>query len=310
MVAAAESTLAEIRRGLAWRKQLDKVFVIVGLLVLFACLGLLALLFLDLVHQGASRFGWDFIMNFPSRKAERAGILSAWVGTSLIMFVTALVALPVGVAAAIYLEEYATKNWFTGIIEINVTNLAGVPSIVYGLLALGLFVYTFGFGQSILSAGLTLALLILPIVIVATRESLRAVPKAIREAAYGLGATRWEVTKDHVLPYSTGGILTGLILGLSRAIGETAPIITIGALSFIAFLPPSPVGSEFPFLNFEWLKSGFTAMPIQMFNWVSRPDQAFQANSAAAGAILLAMTLLMNAVAIWIRYRFRKKINW
>jgi phosphate transport system permease protein len=310
MATAAELTLAEIRHGLAWRKQLDKIFVVVGLLVLLVCLGLLALLFFDLVRQGASRFGWDFVMNFPSRKAERAGILSAWVGTSLIMFVTALVSLPVGVAAAIYLEEYATKNWFTGVIEINVTNLAGVPSIVYGLLALGLFVYTFGFGQSILSAGLTLALLILPIVIVATRESLRAVPKAIREAAYGLGATRWEVTKDHVLPYSTGGILTGLILGLSRAIGETAPIITIGALSFIAFLPPSPVGPQFPFLNFEWLKSGFTAMPIQMFNWVSRPDQAFQANSAAAGAILLAMTLMMNAVAIWIRYRFRKKINW
>jgi phosphate transport system permease protein len=226
------------------------------------------------------------------------------------MFVTALVSLPIGVMAAIYLEEYAPKNWMTGIIEINVTNLAGVPSIVYGLLALGLFVYTFGFGQSILSAGLTLALLILPIVVVATRESVRAVPKAIREAAYGLGATRWEVTKDHVLPYSTGGILTGLILGLSRAIGETAPIITIGALSFIAFLPPSPVSGTFPFLSFEWLKSGFTAMPIQMFNWVSRPDQAFQANAAAAGAILLAMTLAMNGVAIWIRYRFRKKINW
>jgi phosphate transport system permease protein len=226
------------------------------------------------------------------------------------MFVTALVALPVGVAAAIYLEEYAPKNWLTGMIEINVTNLAGVPSIVYGLLALGLFVYQFGLGQSVLSAGLTLALLILPIVIVATRESLRAVPKAIREAAYGLGATRWEVCKDHVLPYSTGGILTGLILGLSRAIGETAPLITIGALSFIAFLPPSPVSAEFPFLNFEWLRSAYTAMPIQMFNWVSRPDQAFQANAAAAGAILLGMTLFMNALAIWIRYRFRKRINW
>ena len=310
MATAAEATLAEIRKGLSWRKRLDKIFVIVGLLVLFACLGLLATLFLDLVHRGGARFGWDFIMNFPSRKAVRAGILSAWVGTSLIMLVTALSALPVGVAAAIYLEEYAKKNWLTGIVEINVTNLAGVPSIVYGLLALGLFVYKFGFGQSILSAGLTLGLLILPIVIVATRESLRAVPKAIREAAYGLGATRWEVTRDHVLPYSTGGILTGLILGLSRAIGETAPIITIGALSFIAFLPPSPVGSEFPFLSFGWLKSEFTAMPIQMFNWISRPDQAFQANAAAAGAILLAMTLLMNAVAIWIRYRFRKKINW
>jgi phosphate transport system permease protein len=226
------------------------------------------------------------------------------------MLVTAVCAVPVGVAAAIYLEEYAPKNWFTAIIEINVTNLAGVPSIVYGLLALGLFVYQFDLGQSIAAAGLTLALLILPIVIVATRESIRSVPKAIREAAYGLGATRWEVTKDHVLPYSTGGILTGMILGLSRAIGETAPIITIGALSFIAFLPQSPIQSEFPFLSFHWLKDPFTAMPIQMFNWVSRPDQAFQANAAAAGAILLGMTLIMNGLAIWIRYRFRKKINW
>jgi phosphate transport system permease protein len=310
MAATAQLTLEEIRRGLSWRKQLDKVFIAIGLAILFGCLAILAILFLDLVRDGAPRFGWEFFTNFPSRKAERAGILSAAVGTSLIMLVTALVALPVGVAAAIYLEEYAPKNWFTGIIEINVTNLAGVPSIVYGLLALGLFVYQFNLGQSVLTAGLTLALLILPIVIVATRESLRAVPKAIREAAYGLGATRWEVTKDHVLPYSTGGILTGLILGLSRAIGETAPIITIGALAFIAFLPPSPISGQFPFVNFEWLRSEFTAMPIQIFNWVSRPDQAFQANAAAASAILLGMTLAMNAVAIWIRYRFRKKINW
>ncbi len=299
-----------IRSGLSRRKMLDKVFVIVGLVLMLACLGILAVLFLDLVIDGSARFGWDFFTNFPSRRAARAGILGAWVGTSLIMLVTAFCAVPVGVAAAIYLEEYAPKNWFTAIIEINVTNLAGVPSIVYGLLALGLFVYQFGLGQSIAAAGLTLALLILPIVIVATRESIRAVPKSIREAAYGLGATRWEVTKDHVLPYSTGGILTGMILGLSRAIGETAPIITIGALSFIAFLPSSPITSEFPFISFQWLNDPFTAMPIQMFNWVSRPDQAFQANAAAAGAILLGMTLLMNAVAIWIRYRFRKKINW
>lgn len=299
-----------IRTGLSRRKMLDQVFVIVGLVLMFACLGILAVLFMNLVLDGSERFGWDFFTNFPSRRAERAGILGAWVGTSLIMLVTAFCAVPVGVAAAIYLEEYAPKNWFTAIIEINVTNLAGVPSIVYGLLALGLFVYQFGLGQSIAAAGLTLALLILPIVIVATRESIRAVPKSIREAAYGLGATRWEVTKDHVLPYSTGGILTGMILGLSRAIGETAPIITIGALSFIAFLPSSPITSEFPFISFQWLNDPFTAMPIQMFNWVSRPDQKFQANAAAAGAILLGMTLLMNAVAIWIRYRFRKKINW
>jgi phosphate transport system permease protein len=313
MVARAASPTFDaesLRRGLTQRKVMDQVFVIVGLVVMLGCLAVLAILFIDLVREGADRFTWDFFSNFASRRAERAGILAAWVGTSLIMLVTALCAVPVGVAAAIYLEEYAPKNWMTAIIEINVTNLAGVPSIVYGLLALGLFVYQFDLGQSIAAAGLTLALLILPIVIVATRESIRSVPKAIREAAYGLGATRWEVTKDHVLPYSTGGILTGMILGLSRAIGETAPIITIGALSFIAFLPTSPVQSEFPFLSLAWLNDPFTAMPIQMFNWVSRPDQAFQANAAAAGAILLGMTLTMNAVAIWIRYRFRKKINW
>jgi phosphate transport system permease protein len=308
--AAAYLTSEALRRGLSRRKVLDQVFVLAGLIVMIACLAVLAILFIDLVRDGADRFNLDFLTNFASRRAERAGILAAWVGTSLIMLVTAVCAVPVGVAAAIYLEEYAPKNWFTAIIEINVTNLAGVPSIVYGLLALGLFVYQFDLGQSIAAAGLTLALLILPIVIVATRESIRSVPKAIREAAYGLGATRWEVTKDHVLPYSTGGILTGMILGLSRAIGETAPIITIGALSFIAFLPQSPVQSEFPFVSFAWLNDPFTAMPIQMFNWVSRPDQAFQANAAAAGAILLGMTLIMNGLAIWIRYRFRKKINW
>jgi phosphate transport system permease protein len=226
------------------------------------------------------------------------------------MLVTVVVSMPVGVAAAIYLEEYAAKNWIAEVIEINVRNLAGVPSIIYGLLALGLFVYKFGLGQSIVSAGLTLALLILPIVIVATREALRAVPRSIREAAYALGATQWEVTADHVLPYSTGGILTGMIIGLSRAIGETAPIITIGALAFIAFLPTPPISGEFPYVHFTWLTDPFTVMPIQMFNWVSRPDPAFQVNAAAAGAILLGMTLLMNGVAIYVRYRFRKKISW
>jgi phosphate transport system permease protein len=226
------------------------------------------------------------------------------------MLVTACAAVPLGVAAAVYLEEYAPKNWMTAIIEINVTNLAGVPSIVYGLLALGLFVYQFGFGQSILSAGLTLGLLILPIVIVATRESLRAVPGSIREAAYALGATRWQMVSGHVLPYSTAGIMTGVIIGLSRAIGETAPIITIGALTFIAFLPPSPITTEFPFLSIQWLKAPFTVMPIQMFNWTSRPEEAFQLNAAAAGVVLLGMTLLMNGLAIYIRYRIRRKISW
>ncbi len=306
----ADTALLQIRADVNRRKIFDQIFVIVGLLIMFSALLVLVILFLDLVQTGAPRLNWDFLTSFPSRKAERAGILSAWVGTSLIMLTTATVAMPVGVAAAIYLEEYAPKNWVTAIIEINVTNLAGVPSIIYGLLALGLFVYQFNLGQSIAAAGLTLSLLILPIVIVATREALRAVPRAIREAAYALGATRWEVTAHHVLPYSTGGILTGMIIGLSRAIGETAPLITIGALSFIAFLPESPFKGEFPFFSFAWLGESFTAMPIQMFNWVSRPDPAFQVNAAAAGAILLGMTLLMNGIAIYVRFRFRKRINW
>jgi phosphate transport system permease protein len=297
-------------QALRRHKLMDKVFVLLGMTILFASLLTLAILFLDLVREGSARFGWDFFTNFPSRRAEQAGILSAWVGTCLVILVTVFCAMPVGVAAAVYLEEYAPKNWFTAIIEINVTNLAGVPSIIYGLLALGLFVYKLDLGQSIVSAGLTLALLILPIVIVASREAIRAVPRSIREAAYALGATRWEVTAHHVIPYSSGGILTGLIIGLSRAIGETAPIITIGALAFIAFLPTPPISGEFPYVNFTWLSDPFTVMPIQMFNWVSRPDAEFQVNAAAAGAVLLAMTLLMNGVAIYVRYRFRKKINW
>jgi len=301
---------ARARRALRRNQFLDQLFIAIGLTILFASLLTLAVLFLDLVKDGAPRFGWDFLTSFPSRNASRAGILSAWVGTTLVMLVTVAAATPIGVAAAVYLEEYAPKNWLTAVIEINVTNLAGVPSIVYGLLALGLFVYKLNLGQSIAAAGLTLALLILPIVIVAAREAMRAVPRSIREAAYALGATRWEVTAHHVLPYSTGGILTGLIIGMSRAIGETAPIITIGALAFIAFLPTPPVSGEFPYVNFQWLSDPFTVMPIQMFNWVSRPDPAFQVNAAAAGAILLGMTLVMNGIAIYVRYRFRKRINW
>ena len=288
----------------------SSLFTIIGLLALLIGLLVLLGLFTQLAVTGAPRLTPEFFTSFPSRIAEKAGILSAWVGSLLVMLVTACSAIPLGVAAGVYLEEYAPKNWLTAIIEINVMNLAGVPSIIYGLLALGLFVYQFGFGQSILSAGLTLALLILPIVIVATREALRAVPGGIREAAYALGATRWQMVSQHVVPYSAGGILTGVIIGLSRAIGETAPIITIGALTFIAFLPTPPVTGEFPFLSLQWLKDPFTVMPIQMFNWTSRPEEAFQLNAAAAGVVLLVMTLAMNALAIWLRYRIRRKIKW
>ena len=222
------------------------------------------------------------------------------------MLVTAALAVPLGVAAGLYLEEYAPKNWMTDVIEINVTNLAGVPSIIYGLLALGLFVYGFGLGETILVAGMVLALLTLPVVIVATREAIRSIPQEVREGAYALGADQWQTVRMYILPAATPGILTGTIIGLARAIGETAPVITIGALTFIAFLPPPPVQSTFPFINFDWLNSPFTLMPIQMFNWISRPQAEFHLNAAAAGVVLLVMTLLMNGLAIYIRYRIRK----
>ena len=302
--------MQQIRRLVARGKQWDKVFVIIGLICLMIGVLTLAVLLAGLVQDGAGRLNWDFFTSFPSRRAENAGILSAIVGSSLVMLLTAITAIPLGVAAGVYLEEYARRNWVTEIIEINVNNLAGVPSIIYGLLALGLFVYALDFGQSILSAGLTLALLILPIIIVATREAIRAIPSSIREGAYALGATRWQMVRDHIIPYSTGGILTGVIIGLARAIGETAPIITIGALTFIAFLPEAPISTQFPFVSFEWLKSPFTVMPIQMFNWMSRPQAAFQENAAAAGVILVVMTLVMNGAAIWLRLRYRKRIKW
>ncbi len=302
--------LTEVRAMIKRHKLNDYIFSVIGLIAIMIGLLTLLTLFVDLVYDGSSRFNLQFLSDYPSRRATHAGLLSAWVGSTLVMTVTFLTAVPIGVAAGLYLEEYAPKNWFSDIIEINVSNLAGVPSIVYGLLALGLFVYGLGLGQSILTAGLTLGLLILPIVIVSTRESIRAIPVAIREAAYAVGATKWQVVYDHVLKYSYGGVLTGIIIGMARALGETAPIITIGALTFIAFLPPSPITTEPPFLNFEWLSSGFTVMPIQMFNWLSRPDHAFHVNAAATGAIIILVTLLMNGYAIRLRYKIRQNIKW
>jgi phosphate transport system permease protein len=298
------------RKGIARRKRYDLVFGLVGLAALMVGVLTFVTLFTEMAINGVGRLDWDFFSNFPSRRPGQAGILSAWVGSMLVMLVTGLVAVPLGVASGVYLEEYARKNWVTDVIEINITNLAGVPSIVYGLLALGLFVYEFGLGQSILAAGLTLALLILPVVIVATREAIRSIPQAIREGSYACGATQWQTVRYHILPYSSAGILTGIIIGMARAIGETAPIITIGALTFIAFLPPAPVQAAPPFVSFEWLFSPFTVMPIQMFNWTSRPEAAFQVNAAAAGFVLVVMTLAMNGAAIWLRYRLRRNIKW
>jgi len=302
--------MEDIKQRIKISKYWNGIFWIIGFLSTLVGLVLLLVLMIDLFMDGAPRLSYKFFTSFPSRFPEEAGILSAWVGSFLVLLVTAGAAIPLGVAAGIYLEEYARKNWVTDIIEINIANLAGVPSIVYGLLALGLFVYLLKFGETILTAGLTLALLILPMVIMATREGIRAIPGSIREASYALGATKWQTVQWHIIPYSMGGILTGVIIGLSRAIGETAPIITVGALTFVAFLPASPVTSEFPFISFKWLMDPFTVMPIQMFNWVSRPQKAFQMNAAAAGIVLMGMTLLMNGVAIYIRYKFRKKIRW
>lgn len=291
----------------AANRRADIVMASIGILVLMVATALLASVFIDLLISGWDRLiNPDFYTNFPSRHPHKAGIISAIVGTCLVMLVTAVVAIPLGVAAGMYLEEYAPKNWFTDIIEINVSNLAGVPSIIYGLLALGLFVYTFSLGETILTAGLTLALLILPVIIVSTREAVRAIPRDLREAAYGLGADKWQTVRMYVLPAARPGILTGVIVGLARAIGEAAPVITIGALTFIAFLPPAPLQAEAPFLNFEWLTSPFTVMPIQLFNWLSRPQAEFHINAAATGVVLIMMTLAMNALAIYIRLRLRK----
>jgi len=299
-----------LRRDIARRKTKDAIFAVAGLAATLVGLITLLALLIDLAIDGVGRINPMFLSNFPSRFPDKAGILSAWVGTAVVMLVTALSAVPLGVAAGVYLEEYAPKNRLTALIEINIANLAGVPSIVYGLMALGIFVYKLNLGQSVITAGLTLALLILPIVIMATRESIRAIPASIREAAFAVGATKWQMVRHHIIPYSAGGILTGVIIGLSRAIGESAPLITVGALTFIAFLPPAPVTGGFPFINFEWLKSPYTVLPIQLFNWVSRPQKAFHLNAAAAGLVLMTMTLAMNGVAIAIRYRFRKRIKW
>ena len=287
----------------------DVIFAVVGVIVLVLVMSLLMALVIDLVHDGIGRINYDFLTHFPSRRAARAGVFSAWVGTTLVMFVTAFLAAPLGIGAGLYLEEYAPKNIFSDIIEINVSNLAGVPSIIYGLLALGIFVYMLGMGPTILVGGMVLALLILPIVIVSTREAIRAVPSGLRESAYGVGCNKWQVMWNYVLPSARPGIITGVIVGLSRAIGETAPIITIGALTFIASLPESPVQGTPPFVNFDWLQSPFTVMPIQMFNWISRPQPAFHVNAAATGVLLLAMTLAMNGVAIFIRYRLRRALK-
>jgi phosphate transport system permease protein len=276
------------------RRRADLIFQAAALLVLLVTLGALAALVATVWSDGASRLDWRFLTSFPSRRAEDAGIYHAIVGSFYVILLTAAMALPVGVAAATYLEEYGGRSSLARFIELNIANLAAVPSIIYGLLGLGLFVRLMGMGRSVLAGAATLALLALPVVILSTREALRTVPSSIREGSYALGATKWQTIWYQVLPMSLPGILTGLILALSRAIGETAPLIAIGALTYIPFAPDS-------------IWSPFTVLPIQVFNWVSRPQVAFKENAAAGILVLLTLLLTMNAIAIVLRDRYQRK---
>jgi len=381
--------------GLRLRKFKDNSFVVWGILATIIGLGTLVALVWDLFVDGGHRLTPAFFMSFPSSDPAEAGILSAWVGSILVIITTALFAIPIGLLAGVYLEEYAPKNPITSAIEIAVNNLAGVPSILFGLMAVGIFVQFLGnpnrwfgflpegfrngaadmFGQSILTAGITLALLILPVVIVATREAVRSVPQEMRQGALAVGATKWQTTQHHVMPYALPGVVTGIIIGISRALGETAPLIMIGGLTFVAFLPITrpgdakfetigvldeygaavdPTATERVTISHDgvvvlpdfteqavtagqtldlphgstvqsvatwgdavaswspsnWLGQEFTVMPIQMFNWTSRPQAEFLELAAAAGLVLLFITLLMNGTAIYLRYRLRKSIKW
>jgi phosphate transport system permease protein len=291
-------------------KVYDRAFQVLGFAAVLAGLAALGWLLYTVFSDGASRLSWAFLTSFPSRKPEEAGILSAWVGTVWLMVVTGLIAFPLGVAAGTYLEEYGKKNRLAALIELNIANLAGVPSIIYGLLGLSIFVRWMSLGKSVLAGAMTLAILVLPVIVMATRESMRAVPPSIREASFALGASRWQTVRHQVLPAAFPGILTGTILAMSRAIGETAPLITIGALTYIAFLPTAPVSSDFPFLSGKGLLDPFTALPIQVFNWVSRPQKGFTADAAAGIIILLGIVFIMNGAAVVLRNHYRRKIRW
>jgi phosphate transport system permease protein len=301
-----ETNLFEADMALRYRT--DNIFQALTWTSVVIALLILAVLVIDVLADGLPSINWNFLSNFPSRKAEQAGLLSALVGTIWVMMTVAVIAFPLGVGAGIFLEEFSEDNWFTRAIEININNLAGVPSIIYGLLGLQVFVRLLGpngwffeltgiditGGRSILTGALTLALLVLPIVIVSTREALRSVPDSLRLAGFALGATRWQVVRDQILPISAPGILTGTILALSRAIGETAPLITIGALTFISFLP-------------ENLQSPFTVLPIQIYNWVSRPHKEFHDLAAGGIIVLLVVLLLMNSTAVLLRNKLQKR---
>lgn len=280
-------------RNMARRKVKGHIFHALCLMAVLIGLGMLGALLYDILSDGIQRVNWSFITSFPSRKPEQAGIQAALLGSIYVVALAGVLAFTLGVGAAIYLEEYAARNWFARIIQINIANLAGVPSIVYGILGLEIFVRYLALGKSVVAGGLTLALLVLPIVIIAAEEALRAVPSSIREGGYALGATRWQAIRNLVLPQAFPGILTGIILAVSRAIGETAPLIVMGALTFVPFAPDGPL-------------SRFTVLPIQIFNWVSRPQEGFHEAAAAGIIVLLVLLLTMNALAVLLRNKFQK----
>jgi phosphate transport system permease protein len=280
-----------------FNRLVDKSFLYLGIACTFFGLVVLAVFIGNILVDGLSRIDWNFLTNLPSRNAAKAGILTAWAGSVWILVLTAIIAIPLGVSAGIYLEEYGKKSRFAAVIETNISNLAGVPSIIYGLLGLEIFVRVLHFGGSVLSGAFTLALLILPILIVATREALKAVPNTLREASFGMGATQWQTIRYQILPAASGGVMTGIILALSRAVGETAPLIVIGALAYVPFVPHSPLDE-------------FTVLPMIIFNWVSRPQEEFLVNAAAGIIILLLITFLMNGIAVYLRNRWQKKTNW
>ena len=285
-----------IQRVISAQKRNEIIFKVIAWISMSIAMVTLGVLLFDALSDGLRRLDWQFLTSFPSRKPERAGIYAALFGSIFVVSLTIAIAIPLGIAAAVYLEEYGKRSRWSRIIEINITNLAGVPSIIYGILGLELFVRAVKLNRSVMAGSLTLALLVLPTIIISAREAIRTVPNSIKEASYALGATKWQTTKDHVLPLAFPGILTGVILAISRAIGETAPLIMLGALTYVAFLPTG-------------IMSPFTVLPIQIFNWVSRPQKGFLDCAAAGIVMLLFVTLTLNALAIILRNYFQRKFS-
>jgi phosphate transport system permease protein len=280
------------------RKVANALFGLLAFLAIFASLVTLVALLIDVVVRGGSSVDLQFFTSSPSRVPAKAGILPALVGTLWVTTLVAIMTFPIGVAAAIYLEEYAGRGRWSRLLRINISNLAGVPSIVYGIFGLALFVRLLGLGRTVFAAALTLSLLILPVVIISSMEAIRAVPPSQREAAYALGATRWQMVRRALLPAAAPGILTGIVLAVGRAVGETAPLILIGAVTFVTFVPVNPFEDK------------YTVLPIQIFNWAGRPQAAFQEISAAAILVLLVLMFLLNLVAIILRARLSRTIQW